>query len=263
MQRCQNYMIPFLCYMQTNEYLCNDSQIAIKSTTMPGHNVPIPPSALDFLKLLQKNNDRDWFNANKDLFVEQQSLIENFASGLLKELNGHDLIETASGKKSLHRIYRDTRFSKDKTPYKTNWSGSFTRATTQRRGGYYFHIEPGNSYIAGGFFGPNATDIKRIRDDIRFDAKPLRTVLQSESFRQTFGTLKGEQLKTTPKGFDANDPAIDLLRYKQFLLIRKFTDAEVKGVTFLEQADETYKNMRPFFDYMSEVLTTDPNGMTF
>ena len=220
----------------------------------------IPASSLDFLKSLKKNNNRDWFNAHKNQFTEQQSFIESFAGLLLTELNMHDQIETPSGKKSLHRIYKDTRFSKDKTPYKTNWSGSFTRATKQRRGGYYFHIEPGNSIIAGGFWGPNTQDLKRVRDDIAYDAAPLRKILKSKSFVATFGTLQGEQLKTAPKGFDANNEGIDLLRYKQFLLIRNFTDQEVLSPTFLKEANQTFKNMRPFLDYMSSVLTTDVNG---
>ena len=223
-------------------------------------NVTIPKSSFDFLKLLKKNNERDWFNAHKDKFLEEQSSIEKFAEALLKELNLHDVIETPSGKKSLHRIYRDTRFSKEKTPYKTNWSGSFRRAGKQRRGGYYFHIESGNSFIAGGFWGPNPEDLKRIREDFAFDDQPIRKILKSKVFVSTFGKLEGEQIKTTPKGFEADSTAIDLLRYKQYLVIRKFSDKEVLESSFLKEANQTFKNMRPFFDYMSNVLTTDANG---
>ena len=176
-------------------------------------------------------------------------------------LNKHDVIDTPSGKKSLHRIYRDTRFSNNKTPYKANFSGNFTRAGKQRRGGYYFHIEPGNNFIAGGFWAPNPVDLKRIRDDIAFDAAPLRKIIKHKSFINSFGSLQGEQLKTTPKGFDAGDTAIDLLRYKQYLLIRKFTDNEVLEAGFPAAASQAFKNMRPFFDYMSEVLGTDINGI--
>lgn len=221
----------------------------------------IPKSSLDFLNLLKKHNDRDWFNAHKDKYIEEQSHIEHFADALLMLLNSHDMIETPTGKKSLHRIYRDVRFSKEKTPYNTHWSGSFKRATKQRRGGYYFHIQPGNSFIAGGFWSPSPEDLKRIRDDFAFDAAPLRKILKSKSFISTFGSLQGEQLKTTPKGFDADNKAIDLLRYKQFLVIRKFTDKQVLDKSFLKEANQTFKNMRPFFDYMSEVLTTDINGI--
>jgi uncharacterized protein (TIGR02453 family) len=218
-------------------------------------------SGFDYLQKLKKNNHRDWFNDNKATYQKELEQVELFAEALLHELNKHDEIETPSGKKSLHRIYRDIRFSSDKTPYKANWSGNFKRATKYRRGGYYFHLEPGNSYLAGGFWAPNAPDIKRVRDEIAFDAAPLRKILKSKTFTNTFGALQGEQLKTAPKGFDASHEAIDLLRYKQFLLIRRFTDKEVLGDSFLNEANTTFKNMRPFFDYMSEVLTTDTNGL--
>ncbi|MBS1635330.1 MAG: DUF2461 domain-containing protein [Bacteroidetes bacterium] len=222
----------------------------------------IPLSCLDFLKLVKKNNNRDWFNKHKDRYLAEYQHMEAFADAVLHELNAHDEIETPSGKKALHRIYRDTRFSKEKTPYKTNWSGSFRRATKLRRGGYYFHIEPGNSFIAGGFWGPNPEDLKRIRDEFAYDAEPLRKILKSKSFVSTFGELQGEQIKTTPKGYSADDPAIDLLRYKQFLLIRPVSDDMVLSKQFVKETAQTFKNMRPFFDYMSEVLTTDVNGIS-
>ncbi len=233
--------------------------MAIKSRVS---SILIPKSAMLFLNILKKNNNREWFNTNKHRFQVEQQFIELFADALLMELNKHDLIETPSGKKSLHRIYRDTRFSKDKTAYKTNWSGSFRRATRFRRGGYYFHIEPGNSFIAGGFWSPNKEDLKRVRDEIAFDAKALRKIIKSKTIISNFGSLQGEQLKTTPKGFDAGNEAIDLLRYKQFLLVRKFTDNDVLDESFLNEADKTIKAMRPFFNYMSEVLSTDINGIS-
>ena len=229
---------------------------------MAKNTIIIPSSSLSFLKTLKKNNNRDWFNKNKERFIEEQASVASFADALLALLNTHDMIETPSGKKSLHRIYRDTRFSNNKTPYKTNWSGSFKRATKLRRGGYYFHIEPGNSFVAGGFFGPSPEDTKRIRDDIAFDATPLRKIIKSKPFVATFGELRGEQLKTTPKGFDAADAAIDLLRYKQFIVKRNFTDEQVLGDNFLKEVNQAFKNMRPFFDYMSEVLSADVNGIT-
>jgi len=220
----------------------------------------IHQSGFDFLNKLKKNNNRDWFNEHKATFQKELGLVEVFAEALLQQLSATDLIETPSGKKSLYRIYRDTRFSNDKTPYKTHWSGSFKRATKSRRGGYYFHIAPGNSFVAGGFWGPTPQDLKLMRDDIAFDPTPVRKIINSKAFISTFGSLEGEQLKTTPKGFEADHEAIDLLRYKQFLLIRRFSDEEVLSNTFLKEATATFQKMRPFFDHMSEVLSSDPNG---
>lgn len=224
------------------------------------NQILIPKSSLDFLLQLKENNNKPWFETNKPNYLKELNYIETFADALLQELSKTDVLETASGKKSVYRIYRDIRFSKDKTPYKTFWGGSFTRATAARRGGYYFHLEKGNSFFAGGFWGPNAADLKRIRSEFDHDAESFKKILNSKSFTSTFGTLQGEQLKTAPKGFDINHEAIDLLRYKQFLIMKRFTDEEVLSPLFLEQALNTCKNMRPFFDYMSEVLTTDING---
>ncbi|KQM72909.1 hypothetical protein ASE74_21660 [Pedobacter sp. Leaf216] len=227
---------------------------------MPATPIKIYPSCIGFLEKLKSNNNRDWFNAHKSEYQAEQAHIENFASGLLAALNLHDVIETPSGKKSLYRIYRDTRFSSDKTPYKTHWSGSFKRAGKSRRGGYYFHIEKGNSFIGGGFWGPSPADLKLIRDDIAFDDQPLRDILNSKSFMDAFGNLGGEQLKTTPKGFEAEHPAIDLLRFKQFLLIKRFDDETVSKDDFVHQMGKGFKDMRPFFDYMSSLLSGDANG---
>ncbi|HTL80669.1 MAG TPA: DUF2461 domain-containing protein [Bacteroidia bacterium] len=222
----------------------------------------IPKSSFDFLRQLEKHNDRDWFSKNKHIYVREHEHIVAFADTLLFEMNKHDVIETAGGKKAVYRIYRDVRFSKNKTPYRTHFGGFFKRATAARRGSYYFHLEPGNSYAGGGFWGPEANDLKRIRDEFVYDAKPFRKILASKKFRDTFGELKGDKLKTAPKGFDRNDPSIDLIRHNQFLLLKNFSDKEVMSKNFLKELNATFKAMRPFLDYMSEVLTTDTNGIS-
>ena len=221
----------------------------------------IKASNFKFLKDLKKNNDRDWFTENKKRYQHEHEEIISFADALLAKMNEHDHIETPTGKKSLFRIYRDVRFSKDKSPYKTYWSGGFKRATASRRGGYYFHIQPdGQSFIGGGFWGPNKEDLQRIREEIATDATELREILADPTFVSTFNGLQGDQLKTAPKGYDKDHPDIDLLRYKQFIFGRNFTDKEVQSPDFLDVANDTFKAMRPFFDFMSDVLTTDSNG---
>jgi uncharacterized protein (TIGR02453 family) len=223
--------------------------------------VVIQKKSLDFLTDLSQNNNRDWFNANKELYLEAQGNIIGFADALLIEMSKHDHIETLSGKKSLFRIFKDVRFSKEKTPYNQHWSGSFKRATKILRGGYYFRIEPGNSGLACGFWGPEADDIKRIRKDIDSNYDAWRSLLADKTIMETFGKLEGEQLATAPRGYAKDHPAVDLLRYKQYILRHHFTDAEVTSPDFLQKANEVYKKMRPFLDYMSEVLTTDANGL--
>lgn len=222
----------------------------------------IKKESLDFLKVLSKNNDRDWFNEHKHRYTTAHENIIAFADALLLEMNRHDNIETESGKKSLFRIYKDVRFSKDKTPYNSHWSGGFKRATKKLRGGYYFHLQSGNSYLAGGFWGPEPADLKRIREDIEANYTDWNKLLKNKTLVNTFGSLRGEQLSSAPRGFDKEHPAIDLLRYKQFILKHTFSDKEVLSPGFVKQVSDTFKKMRPFFNYMSDVLTTDANGIS-
>ena len=224
--------------------------------------MPLIKSNLDFLHTLKANNDRDWFNQNKSLYQEQHGQVIAFADEVLTLMNNTDQIETPNGKKSIYRIYRDTRFSKDKTPYKTHWGGYFKRATAKLRGGYYFHIEPGNSFVGGGFWAPNAADMKRIREEIAANDQEFRSIISAKTFTNTFGELRGEQLKSAPKGYPKDHEAIDLLRYKQYLVMHKFTDKETLSPDFASNVVQVFEHMRPFFDYMSEVLTTDVNGVS-
>ncbi len=221
----------------------------------------IPPSSFKFLKQLAKNNDREWFKARKALYLKEQAHLLNFTEALLEEMAKIDNIEGNTPKNTLYRIYRDTRFSKNKTPYKNHFSGGIKRPTKQLRGGYYFHIEPGNCQVGGGFWGPNPADLKLIRSKIDQDPQSFRKILKAASFKKNFGELLGDKLKTAPRGFDVEHPAIDLLRYKQYYVMRSFTDKEVQDPTFLKEMIKTWKAIRPFFDHMSDVLTTDLNGI--
>ena len=221
------------------------------------YNLVLP---FDFLKKISKNNNKEWFTKNKGLYQDAHAELVCFADALLEEMNKHDSIETPTGKKSLYRIYNDVRFSKDKSPYKNNIGGGFRRATKQRRGGYYFHIEPNNSFVAGGFFSPNAEDLLHIRNHLSSDPKTLKKILNEASFKKTFGTLLGDKVKTAPRGFDIEDENIELIRHKQFIVKHMFTNEEVLSTNFHVLVSNTFKKMRPYLDYMSEILTTDLNG---
>jgi uncharacterized protein (TIGR02453 family) len=224
--------------------------------------VEIKKDSINFLKDLSKNNNRDWFNEHKERYVEAHDNIIAFADALLVEMNKHDHIETASGKKSVYRIYKDVRFAKDKTPYNTHWSASFKRATKKLRGGYYFRIEPGNSLLACGFWGPDPDDLKRIRQDIDVNYPAWRNMLADKTLAETFDAMFGSQVGSAPRGYAKDHPAIDLLRYKQFIFSCKFTDNEVCSPDFLYNLDTRFKKLRSFLDFMSEVLTTDANGVS-
>lgn len=215
---------------------------------------------IEFLSQLKKNNNREWFQENKKQYQDSHQEAVQFADQLIEKMNAFDKIETPSGKRSLFRIYRDIRFSKDKTPYKVSRSGSLRRHGADRRGGFYFSIEPGNTMIGGGFYQPNKEDLELIRKHIEMDANPLKKVLESKGFKDYYGELRGEQLKTAPKGFDKDDPNIDLLRYKGMYVMHTFSDKEVLSGDFIDQVVKGYKKLLPFFGVMTEFLTTNLNG---
>jgi len=220
----------------------------------------INKSTLDFLKKLSKNNNRDWFNAHRDYYLSAQQNVQEFLDCLIVRMNYHDSIETPSGKKSLYRIYNDVRFSKDKTPYNPRFAGRLSRAAASRRGGYYFWIKPGESRVGCGFTYPNADDLKRVRLDIDRNHSDWRKLLKSKAIVSNFGMMMGEKVKSAPRGFPKDHAAIDLLQYKQYWFEHRFTDEEVLAKDFVVKVDKTFKSIRPFFDHLSEVLTTDLNG---
>jgi len=213
-------------------------------------------STFEFLGLLSKNNSRDWFTDNKKRFETENNLAKAFFTEVFTDFEKIDSLE----KMQVFRIYRDVRFSKNKLPYKNHFSVGFSRTKPMLRGGMYLHIENESSFVGGGFWEPNNEDLLRIRKELELDASDLREIIADATFKKMFGTLEGEELKTAPKNFDKTHPNIDLIRKKQFLLTRKFTNKEVMSPNFKEEVIATFAAMRPFFNYMSDVLTTDLNG---
>jgi uncharacterized protein (TIGR02453 family) len=240
----------------------NQLRIIVQQQRIKKMSGKVETGTFKFLKELNLNNNRDWFQENKDWYLDAQSNVIDFTDALLREMNQHDQLVPKTAKQSLFRIYRDIRFSKDKTPYKTGFMGRMKRDTKWLRGGYYFKIGPNHqSAIVGGFWGPNPADISRIRKEFDADPSPMRAILNNRTFKTNFGELQGDEVKTAPKGYSKDHPDIDLVRKKQFLLVRNFKDKDVLHKDFLKSVVTTYRAMRPFLDYMSEVLTTDVNGV--
>ena len=209
-----------------------------------------------FLKKLKTNNDRDWFNENKSHFKLIEKKIKLFGEELKNRFNEHDEIDLFK----LFRIYRDIRFSKDKTPFKTHFGLTWHRTKPMNRGGYYFHIEPNNSFLACGFWDPNPKDLYRIRREIFFDSSELKKIILKNEFLHVWGKLKGNELKTAPRNFDKSHPDISLIRKKQYIFSIKYSDQEVLNDKFIKKLNIAIKAVRPFVDYMSEILTTNENG---
>ncbi|MGO3181885.1 MAG: DUF2461 domain-containing protein [Aequorivita sp.] len=221
-------------------------------------NPTIPKSAFDFLLKLKENNDREWMKEHKKEYLANENRLKEFYSAVEKDLNITDEI----AKTKIFRINRDIRFRKDKTPYNSHRSASFSRAGAHRRGGYYMRLESGNSYMAGGFFDPEPADLLRIRKEFEMDPSEIREILEQKDFKKAFGNFnQTKAVKTAPRGFDKEDENIDLIRLKSFTVRHDFTDEEVFAPDFKDKLIHHYSLLRPFFNYMSDVLTTDLNGV--
>ena len=216
-------------------------------------------SILSFLDKLKKNNNRDWMMEHKKEYQSNEKILKQFYSSVEASLNITDEIS----KLKVFRINRDVRFSKNKTPYNVHRSVSFSRAGAHRRGGYYLRIEPGNSAMAGGFFSPEASDLFRIRKEFEIDATEIREILNHKKFKKAFGGFnQAYQVKTAPRNFRKDDKNIDLIKLKNYFVECKFTDKEVLSEDFEKKLMDHYLLLRPLFNYMSEVLTTDLNGVS-
>lgn len=218
----------------------------------------ISPSLFKFLSELKENNNKEWFDTHKSTYQEEEKKFKVVCTDIMDGLQKTDQIE----KMKIYRIYKDVRFSKDKTPYKTNRSANFIREGEALRGGYFLNIMEGESMIGGGFFMPNPPDLLRIRKEFEMDDAPIRDIMNDPAFAKVFGNqfAPNEQVKTAPKGFSKEHSAIDLIKNKSFYFKHTFTDEEVTADNFSTTVISYYELLRPYFDYMSEVLTTDLNG---
>lgn len=209
----------------------------------------------EFLKTLQQNNNRPWFQEHKEWYETAKSEAYQIFLEIEKGLFELDSFQPPK----FYRIYRDLRFSKDKTPYNSHFSVMFQRKKPENRGGFYVKFKPGESLVGGGFWGPVKEDMERIRTAIDLE-DDLEKILKDPVLVERMGEIQGERLKRIPKGFDPNHPRKELLGLKQFLFVRPYSDEEVIREDFVENVLKDYEALRPFFQYMTEVLTTNENG---
>lgn len=218
----------------------------------------IKSEVLKFLNDLNSNNNRDWFNINKKRYEDSLEQIKSFTTELVELMNLHDKIENYR----IFRIYRDIRFSKNKTPYKNNFGISLVREKPWLRGGYYLHIKPSDSFSAVGFWQPDKNDLFRIRKEIEIDGKEFNDMISSKLIIKNWGNLVGDSLKTNPRGFSKDHEYISILRKKSFLFKKSYSNKEVISKDFLSRLNEDFLDLRSFLDYMSNILTTDLNGIS-
>jgi uncharacterized protein (TIGR02453 family) len=194
---------------------------------------------LKFLKAISKNNNREWFEKNKPKYLTVKLEFEDFLEQLHKELLKFD--ESLGGinpRKLAFRIYRDVRFSKDKRPYKVNMgAGMSEHGKMEQEPGYYIHIEPGKSFVAGGIYMPDNEKLAKIRQEIDYNTKGFQKILNDKKFKKLFPALGDfDKLKTAPKGYPKDHPNIDLLKYKSYIVSHNFTDAEVANENFVKKS---------------------------
>ncbi|MGZ5262852.1 MAG: DUF2461 domain-containing protein, partial [Kaistella sp.] len=178
-------------------------------------------STLLFLKDLQQNNNREWFAENKDRYIAANSNVADFVEHLIDEIGkfDEDILKT-DAKKALFRIYRDVRFSKDKSPYKTNFGAGLGMGKGNKISGYYLHIEPGKSFLAGGVYQPETSVLKEIRKEISMNSTEFLKIIEQDTFRNNFRGLSVEnKLQRVPNGFEKDDPMAEFLKPKNFIVV--------------------------------------------
>jgi uncharacterized protein (TIGR02453 family) len=221
----------------------------------------IQPEIFRFCEELKQNNNKPWFEANKPRYEKLKEGFTVFMTELLVRLQKIDNLPGIDPKKTVFRIYRDVRFSKDKTPYKSHMAAVIDRGPKwQNKCGFYIHLEPGGCFIGGGAWEPSPQALKAIRQEIDYNAEPLLDILNDREFKKLFGGLGGDRLMKAPKDYLIDHPHIDLLKHKQFLVSRPFTDEEVLSATFQDELVKTYKTALPFFNYLDIVLKEATEG---
>lgn len=212
-------------------------------------------STLQFLRTLEKNNNREWFNENKTTYQEAQQDVVSFVEKLIEEMVVFDEeIGKADAKKSLFRIYRDTRFSKDKSPYKTNFGASLGMGKGSQRAGYYLHIEPGKSFLAGGIYMPESSVLKEIRKEISAFGEEFLTIVEKDEFRNYFRGLSVEdKLKKVPQGFEKDDKMAEFLKLKHYIVTHPVSDEQLLNENAAKEFAKIYKAMKPLNDFLNAI----------
>jgi uncharacterized protein (TIGR02453 family) len=210
-----------------------------------------------FLKSIKKNNNREWFEKNKPKYITAKTHFEDFLEALHAELVKFD--ESLAGlnpRKQGFRIYRDVRFSKDKRPYKINMGAGFSEhGKMDQEPGYYIHIEPGNCFIAGGFYMPDAEKLSKIRQEIDYNAHDFLKIINDKKFKKSFPVLDDfDKLKTAPKGYPKDHPNIELLKHKSYVVTHQFNDKEVLEKNFIKNAAGIAKLIKSLNDFLKQAV---------
>lgn len=213
--------------------------------------------ALTFLSQLKKNNHKEWFEKNKNSYLEIKDEFNGLIEKYIKEISKFDLsVKALEPKHCVFRIYKDVRFSKDKTPYKTHVGAYIADGGRKSEyAGYYIHIEPGHSLIAGGIWMPEPEILAAIRQEIDYNSKSFRKIVESATFKKYFKEIEGEKLIRNPKDYSADNPNIEFLKLKSFNAVYNISDKEITSPDFFKNSIATYKAMKPLNDFLNVAVT--------
>lgn len=216
----------------------------------------IKKETVQFLKELKAHNERDWFNKNKERYVAANENFIQFVQGLIGEVAKFDKeVAGLDAKDCVFRIYRDVRFSKDKSPYKVNF-GAHLMGKGKGCGlaGYYFHFQPGASWLGGGVHMAEPKQLKAIRQEISYRGKDFLKIINDKTFKEYF-TLEGEKLQKVPQGFDKEDPMGDYLKYKELMIKHPVSDKEILAGNYTGYCAKVFKAMVPFNKFVNEPVS--------
>ena len=210
----------------------------------------------DFLKQLAAHNHKEWFEQNKKLYDASRKEHEFFVTEVLKELAERETdFAGQKAKDCMFRIFRDVRFSKDKTPYKTNFGAVFSKGGKKDAGaGYYVHLEPGKSFIGGGIWMPESVVLNKIRQEIDYNLQEFERILQEKTFKKLFGEIDGERLKKAPQGYEETNPALPYLKLKSFTVGTALSDKDAQGKNLVKRTLEVFQTMKPFIDFLNRAI---------
>jgi len=216
----------------------------------------IPADLLNFLKELKDNNHKPWFDENRERYQNLRKEMVRLIQELIPQIAQFDpSILPLEPKDCIFRINRDIRFSNDKTPYKTNMGAYMARGGKKSPyGGYYLHIEPGGSFLAGGIYQPSSAVLKEVRSEIYYDVEKFKSIILDKTFKTYFKEIWSEKLKSAPRGFPSDWPDIELLKFKHYTVIHELQDDKIIQKDFPDFAIKVFKVLQPFNTYFNRVI---------
>lgn len=214
-------------------------------------------STIQFLKALKKNNNKEWFDKNRKIYEQAKADYLNFVTILLNEIQGFDTsLMELQPKQCIFRLNRDVRFSKNKDPYKTNFGASFSKGAKKvQSAGYYFHLEPGENFVGGGLWMPMAPDLNKVRQEIDYCYKEFSSILKKPAFKSTYGDMDNSmKLVRPPKGFDVDNPALEYLKLKSFVVTRSIKDTELTDNQLVKNVVKDFKTIAPLVHFLNRAI---------